>query len=86
MNTFFFRVEIPFQISPSASSGVLILTETPALAPSPSVLSILLDIDAIYQNLMIGPTQAWDLLDGLRNVKNYAFESCITDLTRELFQ
>lgn len=54
---------------------------------SPSIVSILLDIDLFsFVDLPVDSDAAWNLLDRFRLRKNEVFEACITDKTRELFK
>jgi uncharacterized protein (TIGR04255 family) len=50
------------------------------------VVSTLLDLDAVRQNLDTDPEAAWSTIEELRDVKNAAFEASITDAARDLFK
>lgn len=54
---------------------------------NPEKLSMLLDID-VSQAIELPETEEgiWERFEYLRKVKNHVFESCITDMTRGLFQ
>lgn len=82
MNTYFVRVELPIR----GSNGILIITETAVPPVSPNVISALLDLDAIVQNADLDVAGAWRTIDELRDEKNFAFEACITDATRDLIK
>jgi uncharacterized protein (TIGR04255 family) len=86
MNTYFVRLELPFELPLRAPHGVLILTLTAAQPPSAGVVSAILDLDAIMQNIDMNTTNAWQAIEELRDVKNAAFEASITDAARELFK
>ena len=82
MKTYFVRVELPIR----GSNGVLIITETAVPPASPAVISAVLDLDAIVQNVDLDVAQGWRIIDELRDEKNAAFEACITDATRDLIK
>jgi uncharacterized protein (TIGR04255 family) len=82
MKTYFVRLEIPFR----EPGGLLIITETVVPPVSPSVLSAVLDLDAIVQNVALDVEGAWRTIEELRDEKNAAFEACITDATRDLIK
>jgi uncharacterized protein (TIGR04255 family) len=82
LRTFFVRLELPFR----DPNGVLIFTQANAQPPSPGVVSTLLDFDVIMQNVDFDVATAWRTVDELRDIKNSAFENCITDTARELFK
>jgi hypothetical protein len=76
LSTYFVRLEIPFD----PPAGVLILALAAAPPVAMDVVSTLLDLDAIRQNLATDPEEE------LRDVKNAAFEASITDAARDLFK
>jgi uncharacterized protein (TIGR04255 family) len=82
MKTYFVRVELPSK----HPNGLLIITEATAAPPGPNVISVLLDIDAIVQNINVSAADAWNIVDDLRHEKNQAFEACITDSVRSLIE
>jgi uncharacterized protein (TIGR04255 family) len=82
MKTYFVRVELPV----SDPHGILIITETAVFPPSPDVVSALLDIDAVVQNVDLDIPNAWRTVEELRHKKNAAFEACITDAVRDLIK
>ena len=82
MKAYFVRLELPF----NEPNGVIIITETAAPPPSPGVVSTLLDLDVIMQNVSLDAEEAWRTIENLRDRKNAAFEACITDATRDLIK
>jgi uncharacterized protein (TIGR04255 family) len=82
MKTFFVRLELELR----ESHGVLIITESEAQSPSPDVVSTLLDLAVIVQNADFDSASAWRTIEELRDEKNAAFENCITDAARQLFE
>ena len=86
LKTYFIRLELPMPGSTDNSNRVLIITETPAAAPNANVISAVLDIDAIVQNMSTNAAEAWAIIEELRDVKNFAFEACITDGIRNLIR
>jgi uncharacterized protein (TIGR04255 family) len=76
------RLDIPLR----EINAHLILNQTllPA-SPSPKALYILLDADIVSGFDEKSEEDLWDRLRVLRMAKNDVFESCITNLTRELF-
>jgi len=85
LNSYFMQIEVPLQSDVSARI-------TSALAPSPAGnASLILDIDAFrFSEIQLGLEEAEHTLRKqlgvLRDAKNYVFESCITDATRELIK
>jgi uncharacterized protein (TIGR04255 family) len=95
---FGFNIDVPETLGPLmnfAMNAEIRLTEKAikvvinhGATPSPLVQtnSFLLDLDlAIEQALPTSERALWEAIEGLRSVKNLAFEACITDKTRELF-
>ena len=82
LSTYFVRLEIPFD----PPAGVLILALAAAPPVAMDVVSTLLDLDAIRQNLATDPESAWSTIEELRDVNNAAFEASITDAARDLFK
>lgn len=82
LSTYFVRLEIPFD----PPDGVLILALAAAPPAAVNVVSTLLDLDAVRQNLDTDPESAWSTIEELRDVKNAAFEASITDAARDLFK
>lgn len=83
LTTFLVRLVIPLD----DVEATLRLTQTIVPPASEHVVSIVLDID-IFREIS-GPLteeQLWRLLEELRVKKNQAFEACITDRTRRLFE
>jgi uncharacterized protein (TIGR04255 family) len=82
-------------LSNFAISAEIQMTEKPLRvvinhAPTPSPLvqhnSFLLDLDlALEKALPTNKKALWETVEGLRSLKNFIFEACITDRTRELF-
>lgn len=67
--------------------GYAIINETIIEPASPSVLSMVLDIDIFRtQDLPSAENDLWALLEQFRHVKNNVFEACITDKARGLFR
>jgi len=83
LESFFLRFQILIAGEPAAN---LTITETAMVPLTPNVVSILLDIDAFVQGLEAKPEAAWQIIERLRDEKNLAFESCITDATRKLIR
>ena len=81
MKTYFLRLELPM----ADPNSILIITQTAVPPTKPGFLATLLDLDAVMQNLDFNSDAAWKTIDELREHKNQAFEACITDLTRELY-
>ena len=82
LNGYFMRVELPLTDLP----GMLVITQTISPPPAPGISSIILDID-IYRNDETVPqdeVEIWSFFEELRNQKNHAFQSCITERTKEL--
>lgn len=68
-------------------SGNAIINETIIESASPTVLSMVLDIDIFRtQDLPAAEDDLWALLEQFRHVKNNVFEACITDEARKLFR
>ncbi len=82
MSTYFVRLAVPFE----SPGGVLILTLTAIPPPATGLVSALLDIDAVVQDIQMDALTAWRTVNDLRDVKNAAFEASITDAARELFR
>jgi uncharacterized protein (TIGR04255 family) len=82
LRTYFVRLEIPFD----PPAGVLILALAAVPPAATDVVSTLLDLDAVRQNLDTDPETAWSTIEELRDVKNAAFEASITDAARDLFK
>ena len=66
------------------SSAVVTCTSQPPKSPTGS--SILLDID-VYRHVRLSPEspEIWEILSGLRNLKNDIFSKYLTEKTKELF-
>jgi uncharacterized protein (TIGR04255 family) len=62
----------------------LTITETGVAPARSDVVSILLDIDVFVQGIEVPGADAWQIVERLRHEKNSAFESSITDATRNL--
>ena len=80
---FFTQLTIPLQDIKS----VMLLNEAIIEPAKPECVSIVLDID-IFRTEDLPDTEEgnWELFEELRLRKNYAFEACITDRTRELIK
>lgn len=82
LSGYFMQLQIP-QESPAT---VLIINQALVSPPTPKFVSILLDLDLFLEkdipNDEIG---IWNILEKMHEQKNKAFEACITDRTRELF-
>jgi uncharacterized protein (TIGR04255 family) len=77
----FLAVSIPLE------SDGLVLNLTQMIVPpsKPGVVSVILDVDVIKPGIKIeSDDEIWEWLEVLRKQKNRAFESCITNHTREL--
>lgn len=81
LESFFLRFQLLVAGQPPAN---LTITETGVAPASPEVASVILDIDAFVQSLHATSESAWEIIERLRDEKNFAFESCITDATRSL--
>lgn len=63
------------------------VTETIIPPSRPGVISLILDIDTYREySTPAAHGQAWQCLEELHDLKNRAFEACITDKARELFR
>jgi len=82
LSTYFVRLEIPFD----PPDGILILALAAVPPAAVNVVSTLLDLDAVRQNLDTKSESAWSSIEELRDVKNAAFEASITDAARDLFK
>jgi uncharacterized protein (TIGR04255 family) len=82
MKTYFVRFELPVR----EPDKILIITETAVPSAVPGVVSSLLDLDVIVQNVNFDVADAWKTIEELRDDKNAAFEACITDATRYLIK
>lgn len=84
MAGFYMRLDIPL-----ASIGArLVLNQAmlPAASPKPESISVLLDTDIVTGLDSQDEDVIWQRCDILRRAKNDVFESCITNLARELFE
>ncbi len=84
MAGFHMRLDMPL-----ASIGArLILNQAmlPPASPSPASISVLFDSDIVSSLDALEEGTMWERLEVLRTAKNDVFESCITNLTRELFK
>jgi uncharacterized protein (TIGR04255 family) len=81
LESFFLRFQLLIAGEPPAN---LTITEMGVAPLTPGVVSVLLDIDAFVQGLDVTAGTAWQIIERLRQDKNFAFESSITDATREL--
>jgi uncharacterized protein (TIGR04255 family) len=96
---FGFNVNVPEDLGPLANFGInaeipmtdrrikVVINHAPTpISPLVQTNSFLLDIDlGLEQALPTGEKALWETIEGLRSVKNFVFEACITDRTRELF-
>jgi uncharacterized protein (TIGR04255 family) len=95
---FSFALDMPVTLGPLANFAInaeVQMSEAPvrlvinhASTPSPLVKtnSFLMDLDlSIEQALPTNEKALWETIEGLRSLKNSAFEQVITDKTRELF-
>ncbi len=84
MAGFYMRLDIPL----NSIDARLILNQAmlPAASPTPESISILLDSDIVSTMDSQDESSIWKRFDVLRTAKNDVFESCITNLTRELFK
>ncbi|MGA2362975.1 MAG: TIGR04255 family protein [Candidatus Aminicenantales bacterium] len=74
-------------VMPSPETGVItIITQAFEQVVEPQVLPIILDIDVFKERELFSEKEAWDTLDLLREIKNKAFFSSITDKAEELFR
>lgn len=82
LSGFFMRLQFP----QDDIGGMLILTQTAVPPPSPSMTSVILDLDVLKENVAFqSDEEVWILLEKLRDRKNKFFEGCITEKTRLLF-
>jgi uncharacterized protein (TIGR04255 family) len=81
LESFFLRFQLVLAGEPMAN---VTITETGVAPASPDVVSVILDIDAFARSLQATSEDAWKIIERLRDEKNFAFESCITDATRKL--
>lgn len=81
LSGFFMQLQFP----QTDFDGLLILTQTSAPPPSPTMTSVILDLDVYKQTEMASDRDIWGLLETLRDRKNMFFEGCITERTRALF-
>jgi uncharacterized protein (TIGR04255 family) len=81
LESFFLRFQLGIDGSPRT---MLTITETGVAPTSPDVVSVMLDIDVFAQGLDVTVEEAWNIIERLRDQKNHAFESCITDEARKL--
>jgi uncharacterized protein (TIGR04255 family) len=67
--------------------ALLLLNEALLPSPDPDTVSILLDIDLFRElETSIDEEELWRTLDQFRVRKNYVFEACITERTKELIR
>jgi uncharacterized protein (TIGR04255 family) len=75
------------QIPQPERDTVLVLTEVLAPPQKADIASIILDIDLFRARADYSSDEdVWGLLEAFRDRKNEAFESCITDKARQLFE
>jgi uncharacterized protein (TIGR04255 family) len=77
---------LQLQIPQADLAATLVLNQALVPPPTSDLVSILLDLD-LFRELDIPNKEAeiWDILEQMHEIKNKAFEACITELTRELF-
>lgn len=83
LSAFLSRLAIPLE----DVGATLLLTETLVPPAEESLVSIVLDID-IFQEFAspLSEEDLWEFFEKLRTKKNQAFEACITDQMRRLFE
>lgn len=81
LESFFLRFQLVLDGEPQSN---LTITETGVAPVSPDVVSLILDIDTFVQSLHATSDGAWQIIERLRDEKNFAFEACITEATRKL--
>ncbi len=75
------------QIPQAEQDTVLVLTEALGPPSKPDTASVILDIDLFRERAdYTSDEEVWGLLEAFRDRKNEAFESCITDKARQLFE
>ena len=83
LSAFVLRFAIPLE----DVGGTLLLTETLVPPAQEGVVSIVLDIDIFREfSSPLSDQEIWGFFEKLRTKKNEAFEACITDRTRRLFE
>jgi uncharacterized protein (TIGR04255 family) len=80
LSGFFMQLQLP----QGDLSGMLVINQALVPPAAADVVSLVLDFDLFCEGKWDKETDAWALLDQLRNRKNDAFEACITEKTREL--
>jgi uncharacterized protein (TIGR04255 family) len=80
---FFMQVRIPL----ADIEAIAVINQTQAEQPTPSSVSIILDID-IFRGFdePIADDSLWEYFEKLHERKNEIFEACITDNTRSIIQ
>jgi uncharacterized protein (TIGR04255 family) len=81
-----FQMRLDFPLSGMGARLILNQALLPPASPNPSSLSVLLDSDIVAALESNDEAALWQRCEVLRTAKNDVFESCITNLTRELFQ
>lgn len=83
MSAFFLRVMFPQE----ELKGQLIINQTIIPPSTPGVTSVVLDID-LYREIDVPDREEeiWQFFEQLHDRKNYVFEACITEPTRELIR
>ncbi len=81
LSGYFMQLQIP----QDDIQGMLVLSQAMLPPSSPSVISVLLDIDLFRDTKIPSDNEAiWKFYEELRARKNFIFESCLTDKAREL--
>ena len=82
VNSFLVRMEIPYK-----ELGAISVITLKSGIPDEKSASVILDIDVLRtRNLEFTEQSMWAAFDNLRDIKNEAFFSCITEKTRQLFR
>lgn len=65
----------------------LVINQAPAKSDREGVASVILDLDLFLRvSVMQSEEEIWQFFETLHAQKNFAFEACLTDRSRELFQ
>lgn len=83
LSGYFMQLTIPI----NEIKSIAIINEAIIQPARPEVVSIVLDIDVFRVfDLPVDEPEIWAIFEDLHTAKNNAFEACITDKARELFQ
>ena len=88
LSEFFQRFVLPFDsASPVSGSSVTLTFMPPSLNAPGALLPVLLDIDVFRTWQLLSPdsSEAWEVLEAMRSLKNQIFEASLTAKAKELF-